>query len=148
MGFGWSSYVAQSTMVSSCLQAGFQEEAFLSDERLMLPSSTQVLAVATDDVNLFETMSVDERSRLDVPALSKLGSVWASLNLEGQSDKALDGVGDAKVLGVELVAGTRLQSRGAKLWDLMEACMGLMKPGRARLNKHRCSMDMSSGRTS
>lgn len=30
MGFGWSSYVAQSTMVFSCIDAGFREEYVLS----------------------------------------------------------------------------------------------------------------------
>ena len=69
------SYAAQSTMVASCLQAGFRVHDFLSDERLMLPSSKQVLAVATDDVNLFEIVSFDEKARLAAPSLSNLDSV-------------------------------------------------------------------------
>ena len=45
MGFGWSSYVAQSTMVASCLDAGFAEHELLSSERLHLPDTTQAVAV-------------------------------------------------------------------------------------------------------
>ena len=38
----------------------------------------------------------------------------------------MDGVNDAKVLGVEICAGTRLQSRGAKLFDLLETFIDFM----------------------
>ena len=126
MGFGWSSYVAQSTMVATCLNAGFHEESFLSDERLMLPNGQHVLAVATDDVSLFENLSLAERASLNSPSLAKLDSVWSSMSVEGQTEKTLDGVSDAKVLGVEFCASTRLQSRGAKLFDLPEASIDFM----------------------
>ena len=73
MGFGWSSHVAQLTMVAFCLNASFHEESPLSDERLVLPSDQHVLAVATDDVNLFEALSLCQRASLTSPPLASLG---------------------------------------------------------------------------
>ena len=47
MGFGWISYVAQATMVSSCFRSGFAQCELLSDERLLLPDAGRAVAVAT-----------------------------------------------------------------------------------------------------
>ena len=90
MGSGWSSYVAQSTMVASCLDTGFWEECFLSDERLLLPTSSQVLAVATDGVNVFGAMSHSEKVNSVGAPLDQLDAQWGSMCLEGQGDNALN----------------------------------------------------------
>ena len=56
MGFGWSSYVAQSTMVASCRRAGFPIDSFLTGERVLAADRSTAVAVATDDVNVFQRM--------------------------------------------------------------------------------------------
>lgn len=53
------------------------------------------------------------------------------MGLEGQADKAVDQVSDARVLGVQFCNGKRLQTRGDKLWDLLEAFMDLLPVMRA-----------------
>ena len=45
LGFGWSSYVAQATMVSTCLGVGFEAHQLLSSERLLLPETREAVAV-------------------------------------------------------------------------------------------------------
>lgn len=129
MGFGWSSYVAQSVMVSSCLNAGFKEEVFLSDERLLLPTSHRCIAIATDDVNLFQRLSEQERADLDELPLACLDAEWSRMGLQGHPSKSIDLAKDIKTLGVELCGGVRLQSRGARLWSLIETSLDLLNVG-------------------
>ena len=50
MGFGWSSFYAQSYMVDCCLAAGFATTEFLIEEHAILCIRGQAVSVATDDV--------------------------------------------------------------------------------------------------
>ena len=131
MGFGWSSFVAQSMMVSTCRHVGYAEQDFLSEERLLLPDGGSRLAVATDDVNLFTRMSPAERAETRTMPLAHLDLEWERSGLISQTTKAVDLALDAKVLGVELRGGVRLQSRGARLWSLLEAGLDLLAVGAA-----------------
>ena len=55
MGFSWSSFVSQTTMLGICSEAGLTEDFILSADR-PTPSQTKcVFAVATDDVILMST---------------------------------------------------------------------------------------------
>mmetsp|Transcript_31927 Transcript_31927/g.101443 ORF Transcript_31927/g.101443 Transcript_31927/m.101443 type:complete len:854 (-) Transcript_31927:1008-3569(-) len=131
MGFGWSSFVAQTTMLTSCLPAGFGEDSFLSEERAILPGADVALAVATDDINHFMRMSAAEAEAVQVPPLQPLDAEWLQCGIRSQSEKSKDLVKDAKVLGVQLRGGTRLQSCGPKIWDILEASCDLARSRRA-----------------
>jgi site-specific DNA-cytosine methylase len=125
MGFGWSSYVAQSTMVAACLRAGFREEEIMSSERLLLPESEVSVAIATDDVNLFKRLSPAELASSSGSPLGCLDAEWVRMGLQGHPGKALDLVRDGRVLGVNLREGVRLQCGGDKLWTLLESTLDL-----------------------
>jgi hypothetical protein len=126
MGFGFSSYVAQCVMVSSCLDAGFAEKDILSAERLLLPGTDRALAIATDDVNLFERLSPSERAAVVDAPLACLDEVWVGMGLQGHAAKRTDLSLDVKTLGIELRGGVRLQARGSRLWTLLEASIDLL----------------------
>jgi len=111
MGFGWSSYVAQNTMVHSVLQAGFGSNQLLHGERVVLPFSSRALAVATDDVHLFKR-AVHTESSSELCPLQVLDDEWDRIGLIGHPSKRVDDASDARVLGLEFRQGTRLQSRG------------------------------------
>ena len=84
MGFGWSSYVAQSVMVDACLKSGFSCQQLLSAERVLPKRELPVLAIGTDDVNLFERMSPQERAdRLaGAPPLARLDRTWNQFGIQ------------------------------------------------------------------
>merc|ERR1712226_1198485 len=50
MGFGWSSFVAQSSMVESCRRAGFSTNRMIAPDLPVPVSRSSVFAIATDDV--------------------------------------------------------------------------------------------------
>jgi hypothetical protein len=123
MGFGWSSYVAQTTMVRACMNAGFHADQMLSSERALSSCINECVAIATDDVNLFQRLAPCERSEICSAPLSVLNAAWAAMGIEGHAGKAVDLALDAKVLGVQLRGGIRLQSRGERIWSLLEASL-------------------------
>jgi hypothetical protein len=125
MGFGWSSNVAQSTMVSSCFRSGFEQSELLSDERLLLPDAGRAVAVATDDINHFVSMSSEERAAIDTIPLADLDTDWINVGIESHPSKAADLVSDAKTLGINFREGTHLLSRAEKVWTLFEAICDL-----------------------
>jgi hypothetical protein len=142
MGFGWSSYVAQSTMVHACTLAGFKREQLLSSERALTHEAAPAIAIATDDVNMFQRLSFDERSQFHGSPLDALDETWRTLGIQGHPGKASDLVGSGKVLGVQFRDGIRLQAKGDRMWSLFEASidlehMGMASPGHiAGLNGH------------
>ena len=72
MGFGWSSCIARSYMVDCCLDAGFEKNQLLTEERCLLPQQSCSLSVATDDVIHFLRATPLERKVLRDPPLTAL----------------------------------------------------------------------------
>ena len=128
MGFGWSSFVAQQTMVASVLRAGFDISELLSAERLLLPGADRAVAVATDDVHLFERQHALPGG-LGFSSLDVLDQEWDSCGLIGHTDKRVDSQPDARVLGMEFRDGKRFQARGTKVAALLEAALDLTSIG-------------------
>ena len=76
-------------------------------------------------------MSAEERSEIHANPLDALDDVWLDLGLQGHAGKKQDLVLDSKVLGVNLRDGTRLLSRGKRLWMLFEYVADLAAVGQA-----------------
>lgn len=127
MGFGWSSYIAQSTTVHSCKIGGRGSDSFLCGERLLGPDVYHAVAVATDDINSFDRMSPAERAALEELPLAGIDRAWQDMGIVGHAGKATDAVLNGRVLGVMLRDGVRLQSRGKRLWDLLEVSADLVR---------------------
>ena len=75
MGFGWSSCVAQSFMVSCVLEAGFSRLQLLTEEGCLLPDTAQSMSIATDDVLHFlraTPAEVEQLASLPLEALHKV----------------------------------------------------------------------------
>jgi hypothetical protein len=131
MGFGWSSFLAQSTMLGSVVQAGFVDGQIMSHERRLLPEGGALIAVATDDINHFERMSTHElESRSEVP-LAALDRVWRRMKIQGHETKAIDTALDAKVLGIQIRGGVQLQACGDKVIGIMQAVIELSRRRKA-----------------
>ena len=55
MGFAWSSYVAQSTLLAACRGAGFPDKMVICDEKPTPVGLGEAYALATDDVMHFSS---------------------------------------------------------------------------------------------
>jgi hypothetical protein len=135
MGFSWSSFVAQSTMVHSCQAAGFPRECFLTEgHRLPPPLVATVcgaLAVNTDDVTHFQRGSKSEIRSLEVPPLALLDQAWADQGIRGQNKKSMDLCRNGTALGVDLVDGVSLAPNLQGFADTLLGGVDLLRHRRA-----------------
>ena len=71
MGFSWSSYIAQTTMLDVCAEANLTKELVLCDTEPAPHSSRRAFALATDDIMYFNRGSklASERAMDKVDAL-------------------------------------------------------------------------------
>ena len=70
MGFSWSSYVAQNTLLHQCYRAGFREDSFLADDIDTPIDLVQTYSLATDDMMIL-TQGNENLARTTVGRLDK-----------------------------------------------------------------------------
>ena len=95
MGFAWSSYVAQSTLLAACRVAGFPDEMVICDENPTPVGLGEAYALATDDVMHFFTsgpqLSHQRMGALDAALVSKaFKSIPARMRLQDSMGPALE----------------------------------------------------------
>jgi hypothetical protein len=112
MGFSWSSFVAQSTMVHSCIAAGFPKEMFLTEAHCLPPPSFRemcgIMAVNTDDITHFLRASPVAKRSLDMPPLALLDKTWDERKIIAQDRKSFDMMQNGTALGIDLIEGVSL----------------------------------------
>ena len=91
MGYSWSSFVAQSTMIQSCHSAGFPRECFVTEGH-QLPSQyvTSIcgtIAVNTEDVTHFLRSTRRNVTALDIPPLALLDHAREKQGIRAQPTK-------------------------------------------------------------
>jgi hypothetical protein len=127
MGFGWSSFVAQSYMVDRVHGAGFASSQLLTEEWSLLEANDAMLSIATDDVIHYQRGTAEEISRIVEPPLQALDAEWSRRGLAGNSAKSFDLRPSAVSLGIELQDGLRLVARGRRTLDLVLAVTDMLR---------------------
>jgi len=118
MGFAWSSYLAQSTLLGCCRRAGFGPARMLALD-LPTPSHQEaVLALATDDVALFTAGS---RRSADA-CIARVDAEIENRGIQAHRGKDVNFALDANVIGIALCGGTCLCP---ELKKLVKVIMGL-----------------------
>ena len=130
MGFGWSSYVAQSFMVDSVLSAGYSKDQILAEEWSLPTLYGPAITIATDDVILFQQASVEELAADPVPPLGALDAAWSAAGVQAQTAKSFNNVSSCIGLGVSLIDGTCLAPRPDRLGALPDAAADLLTRGK------------------
>ena len=138
MGFGWSSYISQSYMLTCCEEAGFNMDQCLSEEGVLPPVGTDVLSVATDDILHFRRCAKSELDALTKPPLEPLDRVWVNRGVLGSDSKSFDLQASGTALGVELHNGTWLRPRSFRLCELFSAARDLL------VNPHATPLELAS----
>ena len=119
MGFAWSSFVAQSTMLEAVISSGVTHEQLLCEEsRLPLADGTSV-SIATDDVVAFTRMSDEELASHPRSPLAPLDAAWADRGIRPKVTKQYDFADSAVVLGILVKAGIALCPRSSRLADAL-----------------------------
>ena len=126
MGFGWSSFIAQSYMLDCCDAAGFSRAQLVTEEGRLGPAEDAMLSIATDDVLHYLRGSRAEREALAEPPLAALDAEWATRGLVPNLTKAFDLEPSATALGMEIRDGVRLLPKGGRVCDLLAGCADLL----------------------
>ena len=115
MGFSWSSFVAQSTMMGICEDAGLDESGILSADRDTPSDFSLVHAVATDDVMLFSTHGPGRTSE----AAAHVDEAMARAGMEKHAAKDVNDELEGMCVGLALENGTH--------WSAPpQRCLGLL----------------------
>ena len=114
MGFAWSSFLAQSTLLHRCFAGGLKVSQVLSDDRLVPASSRLMFALATDDLMLFARGS-QQRARYRLKAVDQAA---LDAGIIPKVDKNIDEARDGTAIGIDLIDGVYLAPHAPKLWTL------------------------------
>lgn len=118
MGFSWSSYVAQCTMLGVCRRAGLRTCRILADDLPTPACLDHVFALATDDVMEFCRGSYDQACA----NADRLDSAMEAAGIVKNPDKDVNGALSATCIGVDLDSGLYLTPQAPKLSGLL-ACL-------------------------
>ena len=101
MGFSWSSYVAQITLLAVCAQGGLGPEHVLSTDGPAPRTFDRAFSLATDDIMLFSTAGEGATSDM----AERVESAFSGNGIVKHPDKDKNDVTDGECVGVELVGG-------------------------------------------
>jgi hypothetical protein len=133
MGFSWSSYIAQTSMLGVCSAAGLEQDRQLADD-LPSPLSDLRFGLATDDIVLFDR-STPEACTLHA---SRIDKAFTRVGIQRHTAKDVTGVLDGSAVGIDLVKGLKLFGSAARIRLLLPALLGvlerkLLKPAHLRI---------------
>jgi hypothetical protein len=121
MGFSWSSFIAQSTMLRVCASAGLTRFSMLAAD-LDTPSDvSEAFSLATDDVIHFAT-----NPRKSIARMQRLDEAFALHGVEQHRGKNIDQAQSGTALGIELDNGLFLAPDSVALIRLLSAIIHLV----------------------
>ena len=129
MGHSYSAAVAQHTLLETVLETGVGSGQLLHDEHVLGSASLPNVALAIDDVNLFERFGRDVRMS-DPSCLQCLDAVWLQKCIVPKKEKAVDRSLNATVLGMQIVNGELLLPKGPRLVQTVCALMNIIRTPR------------------
>ena len=125
MGFAWSSFIAQSTLLACCRKAGLRDAMCICDSQPTPDVSTEAFALATDDVMHFTTIGphVAERRMAD------LDQALLNEGIEKHPKKDEVAVETGTCIGVDLFEGSFFCAHAPKLALLLAAILEIIRRG-------------------
>ena len=104
MGFSWSSYLAQSTLLAALVNAGFPQERMLADDLPPPRDLDLCVSLATDDIMLF-SRGWCPRARA---AIQQIDLAVNDLGIQAHHGKDVNEALDCTLIGGDLQRGRRL----------------------------------------
>jgi len=123
MGFSWSSYVAQCTMLYGvCRRAGLQVRQILAGDRASPLDLQCTFALATDDILCFTRGS----QALAASVTSRVDRAFDSIGVVKNPAKDVNGALSESCIGIDLERGTHLAANAGKLGTVLPALVELL----------------------
>ena len=127
MGFSWSSAIAQSTTVATCLSAGIKESSILSPDHDLPETFEEACLVATDD-----TVLLHKCKRKGHDTLRRLDEAFERHGIPRNKAKDVSLAEHVTALGCDLTSEPPLvQPAEAKLCSAVRRTMDLLHHGKA-----------------
>ncbi len=126
MGFAWSSYISQSTMLGICAEAGLSRERFISADSTTPSGFDMVFAVATDDVMLMSTSVPGVSTR----AAQKLDDAMTAAGMVKHAAKDIDDELNTTCIGLALEDGIRWCVPPQRCYNIVALVCLLLRRGR------------------
>jgi hypothetical protein len=118
MGFSWSSYIAQNTMLSVCDSAGLHRGSRLAPDLDIPKRFDELHALATDDILMFHTDAKHAEDRL-----RKVDAAFAKHGVLRHTKKDVDATASGTCIGVDLDSGLFLAPSAASYSNLLLCCI-------------------------
>ena len=125
MGYSWSSFVAQSTMLAVCRRSGLDTTKVLSDGRPPPLDMSEVFCLATDDIMVFSRKA----SRGPVRAMAAVDTAMEHFGVVKHDKKDVTGALDGTAIGIDLRGGTHLHPNASKLRTVLLAILLVVTTG-------------------
>ena len=125
MGFAWSSFVGQETLLQVCGHSGLHEDLALAMSRPVPAKASLFFSLATDDV--MRCSSKGPGVTLD--AAKRLDKALAAAGIQRHVGKDENDVLDSTSVGVCLRAGRWWWPPAARMWSLILGALHLCKTG-------------------
>ena len=111
MGFAWSSFLAQSTLLHCLHQAGFPPSRMLADDKSPPVNLELAASLATDDVILFARCPIAEARA----AVKRIDSAVDKAGIEAHRGKDVNEALNATVIGVDFYDGCLITPSAVKM---------------------------------
>ena len=111
MGFAWSSFLAQSTLLACLAKANFGPDRLIADDKPPPFDLDLTASLATDDVMVFARCPRDRAVR----AVQNIDNAILSAGIEPHHGKDVDGDLKAMVIGVDFYEGCLLTPSASKM---------------------------------
>ena len=121
MGFAWSSFVAQETLLGVCAKAGMPNRVALAVGHPVPSSEPVFFSLATDDVMIFSQCGVGHT----LAAANRLDIAMADAGIVKHAGKDINDQTDVTCVGVDLVDGRWWWPPVPKMWQLLLATVGI-----------------------
>jgi hypothetical protein len=125
MGFAWSSFVAQCTLLAACRGAGFLDEMVICDENLTPVGLGEAYALATDDVMHFSTSG----PQLSHQRMDSLDAELVKRGLQKHPGKDETAELNGTCIGVDLCDGSYFAPHAPRLALFMSAVLETLLHG-------------------
>ena len=130
MGFSWSSFIAQTVLLTRCVEAGLPLRQILSDHNPPPDDMSETYALATDDLMLFSV-----RSSSTTPAgtfhgqerCKQFDRILRSHGIQASPEKDINGSMSDTCIGIDICDGMFFAPNAAKLAKLCSAVCYLME---------------------
>lgn len=126
MGFSWSSFVAQSTMLQVCKSAGFAVDRVLADDAPAPKRVDCAFALATDDIMVFTRPGEQSTRKM----LHNLDHAFARLGVQKHAAKDVSAVSDTTCVGIDVNSGRYLSPHAPALLKVLAAVTHMAHMGR------------------